>query len=791
MPGRRPASHAQCTRKYCLCKAFAWQPTCFGGRRLPSLVALSLCSTVSSAQKRRYGHHIRGPPCRMSAASATSMSCREVPSRALAVLPCNLGSRTAAVEVNALRCPHSASAITSNGITCPTERRTMPLLAVWSSTRHMTSSSHKIGANASARRRQWYSRQLNAQTLCPVDVMPLAQRTNCHPCPPLSKEHSDTLSTSGRPAAIADVFLSCCASPLCQAPALLSIFKQLSADQQCDILSTALISAAPFSKRQLGSYVEEALSSDSFSPAHWVRLVTNLSGEINDHLLPWTTIAKRVLCSSPAPFSSNDDACAFIARVLSCMEAQGIPGNTIAQCMETCGLSYEACAYASSSSHFVPPPERISPERGWGFGDAVHSISVLPEPPMRWLSATCCGMPRVLRRYTTLVLLRSIVQKWGVTDNHYDSRWRRFAEAYMTTLEAASAVHFLFGEGNAVTAQILLPYCHTQHQIVALMRYTSRVTVELTLAALKRAVELRTARRSLAHIHLTHRTTGQKVNHIFRAQAEHSDAALSKCSDHDENAVELFSRTLSFGLIDLDLLRRCLHEVLPAAALARSHCSLAHLLAVIPASAVEHVVNFLGTLESDALSSWASLYIEAGNFEGAFAVLEATAARGRLPHMGTLVMLLEALRDDRRDFQRAVNLLQSSFSPVSETVLRAFVERTAANITGTKPVALSTRQAMHVLSAFSLMGMAYFPTNTVGTTAAKDVSSSTASLLALAEVGGNLKMPAPLHVGAIEGLIAASWKLGYDVSLTVHLESASGECCGSWASTTQHDMHPS
>ncbi|CBZ29803.1 conserved hypothetical protein [Leishmania mexicana MHOM/GT/2001/U1103] len=615
--------------------------------------------------------------------------------------------------------------------------------------------------------------------------MPLVQRTEWRPRPTVSLGHGNTCSTGCQPGAIADVFFSCYVSPLCQESALLSIFKQLTADQQCDILSMIVTNATPFSKTQLGSYVEEALRNDSFSPVHWVRLSTRLPEITDMPLLPWVRIIERVLCSSTVPFSSHDDACRFIVRVLGCMEDQGIPTDTIAQCLERCGLFYEACAYASSSSNFVPPPTRLAPDGGWGYGDVIHSMCALPEPPMRWFSATRSGMPPVLRRYSTLVLLRSVVQKWGVTDNGHNDRWRSFAEAYMTTLEAASAVHFLFGEGNAVTARFLLPQCHTQQQIATLMRYTCRVSVALALAGLTRSTELRTAHRSLAHVHLTHRRTQQKAHFIFWAQAERSSAAISSCDVSDGTAVALFSETLSFGILDRGVLRRCLREVLPAAALAKGDRSLAHLFAAIPASAVEHAVNLLGTVESDALSWWALLYIEAGNFEGAFAVLEATAARGCLPHMGVLVMLLEALLDDRQNFLRAVTLLHSSFSQVSDTVLRAFVERTATGITHTTPLTLSTRHAMQALTTLGLMGTAHRPAITPDATAADDTPSTTACLLAFAEVADSLKVPIPLHVGAIKGLIAANLKLDYDVSLTVDVVSASGESCWSWASTPE------
>nr|VDZ47803.1 hypothetical_protein_conserved [Leishmania donovani] len=616
--------------------------------------------------------------------------------------------------------------------------------------------------------------------------MPLAQRKEWRPRPTVPMEHGSTLSTGCRHAAIADVFFSCCASPLCQESALLSIFKQLSADQQCDILCMILTSATSFSKPQLASFVEEALRNDSFSPVHWVRLATSLSGISHVPLLPWVRITERVLCSSAAPFSSRDDACMFIARVLGWMEDQGVPGGTIAQCLEKCGLFYEACAYASSPSNFVPPPTRLVPDGGWGYGDVIHCMCALPEPPMQWFSATRSGMPPALRRYSTLVLLRSVVQKWGVTDNGHNDRWRSFAEAYMTTLEAASAVHFLFGEGNVVTARLLLPHCHTQQQIATLIRYTCRVDIALALAGLTRSAELRTAHRSLAHVHLTHRRTRRNSHWLFWAQAERSSAALSSCDVPDGTAVALFSPTLSFGIHDRGVLRRCLREALPAGALAKDDRSLAQLFSAIPVSAVEHAVSLLGTVESDALSWWASLYTKAGNFEGAFAVLEATAAGGCLPHMGVLVMLLEAVRDDCQNFLRAVTLLRSSFSQVSETVLRAFVERTAAGITHTTPLALSTRQAMQAFSTLDLMSAAHRPATTnPDTTTADEASSTTAALPAFAEMADSLKIPIPLHVGAIEGLIAASLKLDYDVSLTVDVVSASGECCWSWTSTPE------
>ncbi|KAG5469269.1 hypothetical protein LSCM1_02484 [Leishmania martiniquensis] len=756
----------------------------------PLLVALSCQSAVSWALMSRLGYPMRRELFHLRKAPMTCVPCREVPIRSLAFISSENGSRRTAVTAHCLRCPIFASASSINGSACSAERRKMPSLAVLSSARHMTSSSRSTGACASARRQQWYGRQVDAHTLCPVDVMPLSHRTKRHLSSPLSKEHSVTRSTGSQPALIADAFLSCCASPFCQA-ALLSIFKQLSADHQCDILSMALVSAESCSRRHLDSYVAESLRNDSFSPAHWVRLVASLPAYITVRSLPYTCIAKRVLCSSTVPFASNDDACTFIVRVLRSMEAQGIPGNTITECLETCGLLFEARAYASSSSRFVPPPMQIRPKEGWGFGDAIHSMCALPEPPMRWFSTIRGGMPRVLCRYATLVLLRLVVQKWGVTDNNPDSRWRRFADAYMTTLEAASAVHFLFGEGNAVTAQILLPYCHKQQQIVTLMRYTSRVSFTLTLAALTRSVELHTAHRTLAHTYLMHRTSGEKVYLLFWAQAEHADAMFPKCSVSDGTAVELLSRTLSFGLLSGNLLRRCLHEVLPAVVLSRSHRSLAHLLTSIPAPAVAHVVNAFGALEADALSWWTSLYIADGNVDGAFAVLEATAARGRLPHMGVLVMLLEALCDDRRGFHRAVTLVRSSFSQVSDTVLRAFMERTAASITRAEPLTLFRVRAMHVLSALALVGATLPLTHAAYATAAQDVPGTAAPLLALAEVEERPRTPVPLHVRGLEGLIAATGKLGYDVSLRVDVEATSSECCGSWTSTPEDHTHPS
>ncbi|KAG5494971.1 hypothetical protein JKF63_02023 [Porcisia hertigi] len=668
--------------------------------------------------------------------------------------------------------------------------RRMPSLAAATRARHITFVSKKNGAPASAHRQEWYRRQLDAQTLCSVDVVPLIQRTQRHRILSFSKKHGRTLSRRCQTAAISDIFLSCCAAPLFQESALLSIFKQLTADQQCEIISLAIMSAIPFSKPQLCNFVAEALHSDLFTPAHWVRLVTGLPGNIDVYSLPWTRIMERVLCSSEVPFSFNDDACVFIARVLGFMEKQGTPSRTIVQCLEMCGLCYEACAYASSSSNFLSPPTRLTSDGGWGYVNLIYSMCALPEPPIQGFAAVCRGMPSVLRHYSKLVLLQSIVQKWGVTDNGANDRWRRFAEVFMTTIEAASAVHFLFGKGNAVTVRFLLPHCHTQQQIVTLMRYIPHASVDLTLAALRRSTELRSTHRSLARVGLTHRETQQNVQLDFLAKAESFYTAFSECPAPQGTAVGIFPRTLRLGFLDLDVLHRCLREALPTAALARGHRSLAYLLAAVPASAVEHVVNFVGTLDSDALSWWASLYTEARNFEGVFAVLGVTAARGCLPHMGVLVALLEALRDDHHCFVRAVALLQELFPQVLDTVFRAFVERTATNLTHTTSLPDSTKQAMQLFSALPVIGSIYAAAGASDTSATDDAMVTVASHVTRPRLTENRKIVIPLHVGAIEGLIAASAKLDYDVLVTVDVESECGEWCGSWSSTHERDPQP-
>ncbi|GET91747.1 hypothetical protein, conserved [Leishmania tarentolae] len=750
--------------------------------QLPFLVEVLLHSMVRFAQRGPNGLPRCGRQADMRTASSTCVSFSEFPSSLYAVIPDRQRSCPPTEKTTSLRFSSSVSLPRRRSFRSLTARCS-PSLADMSSARYISSSSDEKGTCTSARRREWYRRQLDARTLCPMDVIPLVQRADWPPRPSLSMEQENALSTGVKRAAIVDVFCSCCASPLCEGSALVSIFKQLSADQQCDILSMILTSASPSSKLQLASYVEEALRNDLFSPVHWMRAVTCVPLDTDVPFLPWVRITERVLCSPTASLLSHDDGCAFISRVLCCMEKHGIPGSTIAQCLEKCGLSYEACAYASSSSHFVPPPTQLAPDGGWGYGDVMHCICALPEPPMRWFSSIRSGMPRVLRRYSTLVVLRSVVQKWGVTDNGDNDRWRSFAEAYMTTLEAASAVHFLLGEGNVVTARTLLPHCHTQQQIATLMRYTCRIGVALALAGLARSADLCTAHRSLAHVHLTHRRTREKTHLLFWAQAERSKAALSDCDVSDSTTVALFSKTLSFGIFDRDVLRRCLREVVPAGALAKGDRSLAHLFSAVPASAVRHALNLLGAIEGDTLSWWASLYVESGNVEGAFSVLEATAARGCLPHMGVLVMLLETLRDDRQNFARAVTLLRSSFREMSDTVLRAFAERTTASIAHTTPLALSTRQAMEALSVLSLICSAHCSTTSADVTSGNDASSTTEPLLAFTEVAHSLKIPIPLHVGAIEKLIEASVKLGCDASLTVEVVSASGECCWSWAST--------
>lgn len=664
-------------------------------------------------------------------------------------------------------------------------RRRCPVAAVAPGCRCFGTQSKEADASACALRQRWYRRQLAAHTLYPLDVMPLAQRT-----PEVSHVtdipvSSQGCSTAARPTVIADVFLSCCASPACDEAGLRSIFAQLSADQQCAILTQAITHAGSYPRLPRAECIQLALDSSAFSPRHWLRLLRGLPDGTSLQAVPLLTIVERVLHSAGNLFTCNDDFCAFLACALGEVEARGLARSDVAATLERCELAFEAAAYASSSARFVaPPPPHRSPANGWGYGSVVHAMCALPEPPHRWFTALRREMPPALRQYSALVLLRSVALRFGVAEGSgRESRWRAFAEAHMTTLEAASALHFLLGMGNPVTARLLLPHCHTQQQIATLMSHTTqRLPVALALEALWRSVELRPSDRELVRLRLTHATTGQTVRLLFAAQAERSAAVVPESSAADGATVELFSRTLAVRFVDRATLSRCLRDVLPVGALGRGDRSLAHVLAAIPPSAVAPVVAAVTPLDGDALSWWAAIYTEAGNVEGAFAVLEATARRGCLPHMGVLVGLLEALHDDEGGFARAVQLLRTAFPQVAETVLRACVERAALRVTGAAAPSASTALEVQVLHALAALS-----TTARGSLAAADraatggLPSSAVSIQALAAFAETSTAAIALHVTALEGLVKAGKNLGFDVALAVEVVSAAdGARCGAW-----------
>ncbi|KPA76864.1 hypothetical protein ABB37_07659 [Leptomonas pyrrhocoris] len=668
-----------------------------------------------------------------------------------------------------------------------------PLLSLH--TRCAASDAGQEGRDAFECRQRWYQRQLHTQTLFPVDLIPLAQRL------PLDRSSSPLTQREGRfggqtyrnADAMTDAFLSCCRSSLCDATVLQSIFRQLSPDQQCAILTQSLSHETHQRLPLISACVEEALRNSTLSPGHWILVLSSVKAGDPAPPLPVTAILKNVFLSRTSAFGSPDDARVFIAQALSLMERQKTPFTSIVDCLSACGLAYEACAYASSSSSFVSFPfagsSSVEEQGGWGYGPLLHRMCALPKPPLKWFGAVRSKMPPAVQRYSTLVVLHAALRKRGDIRCVEDEVWRLFTAELLSPLEAASALHFVLHHGNTFTARLLLDHCHTAQQVLTLMRYTHGAEHPFTFQALEKSLTTRTTERVHTHLRLESRERRTKLALFFDAQLGNCEASRRPSERGEDPEGELCTQTLSIRSLDRGLLHQCLRDALPHSVLVRGERSLAQVLAAIPASAVEHVANSLPTVHGDVLSWWISLYLKGGNVDGALAVLTVVAARGCLPHMAVLVELLECTQDDTDNFVRSVTMLRQSFPQATDAVLRAFVERTATSMTRAAPPSTTTAQAVHALKSLAVMGLPRLSARCLSDIAAHDSADTISAVMALAqELGGSpgcTTEAAPLDVAAIRGLAMAGRQLNYRVCVSVAAFDADGVYAGWWGSASR------
>lgn len=652
------------------------------------------------------------------------------------------------------------------------------------------------GPDLFACRQRWFQRQVLTQTLIPVDLIPLAQRL---PVQRTTHSQTPTDASSGRQAhygadATTDAFLSCCTSPLCDNGQLRSIFAQLAADQQCAILCKSFTHSLHVQIPFLSECVEEALRSSAFVPAHWARVLASVRAADRVQRLPVAAILKNVFGGGRRAFTSLDDARVFIADALSLLESQHAPLSGIVECLEDCGLSYEAFAYASSPAAFLPfsfPPDGGEVD-GRGYGALVGAMCALPRPPLRWFKSVRRAMPPALQRYSTLMLLHAAVRRSGGVVSVESEVWRLFAADLMSPLEVASALHFLLGEGNGLTAQLLLEHCHTQQQVLTLMQYTQGAPLSLTFQALEKVLTTRTGGRIITHLRLENRKRRTRLALLFEAQHDGEGSATTftrRSEAHGLSGEAVLAGSLSVGFLDRGLIHQYLRDALPRSFVARGERSLSQMLTAIPPSAVEHVAQSLPTMHSDALSWWVSLYLKGGNVDGAFAVLAVIASRGCLPHMQVLVELLECAQDDSAQLVRSVTVVRQDFPTVAETVLRAFVERAASLMTRGAASAQSTAQAVHTLKSLAVMGLPRLSARCLSDMVARDASDAIHATVSLAQELSNAGQQStdivPLDVAALRGLAAAGQALKYHVSLSVVALSADGSIAGWWGSVSR------
>lgn len=657
-------------------------------------------------------------------------------------------------------------------------------------------------------RQSWYQRQLHAHTLFPVDLIPLAQRMPMHG--PLGASLITRDGGAERPSArhadaMTAAFLSCCASPLCDSAVLQSIFSQLTADQQCSILCRCQSHDARQYRALTRQCVEQALSRSGFSAAHWICVLSSVRDTSLDHPFPVPSIMTRVFESQSSAFASPEDGRAFIAKALALMEQRNTPCAQIVDCLTACGLHYEACAYASSSSSFVHfevlPAKAAMPASaaeldGMGYGPVMTSMCALPKPPLQWFRTLRAAMPPTLQRYSTLVLFHAAVRRSGGVVSAEDDTWRKFTPDLLSPLEAASALHFLLGEGNALTARLLLDHCYTVQQVLTLMRYTHGAHSALTFRAVERILMNRTEERLIIHLRLESRGRRSKLALLFDAQPGGCEEAVTATTRGHESPEshqgEWLMQTLSLSSFDRNHVYQYLHDALPRSVLARGERSLAQMLAAIPPAAVDHVATSLPTMHGDALSWWVSLYVAGGNVDGAVAVLRVIAERGCLPHMGVLVELLEATQDDTAKFVHAVTVVRQWFPTVAATVLRAFVERAAAAavmpMRTATPATVAT-QATHALKALAVVGLPHLYSRCLSDVAAHDAPDTLLAVMSLAQelcgCDAHSRGIAPLDVAAIRGLAEAGRQLKYRVCVSAIAVSADGSFVGWWGASAR------
>lgn len=666
--------------------------------------------------------------------------------------------------------------------------------------RSATSNTNEGGAASSDCRQRWFQRQLQARTLIPVDLIPLAQRV---PVPQFASQRA-AKSASGKGRAdveadaMTDAFLSCCTSPLCDPHLLRSVFAQLNAGQQMAVLSATFTRGLQAQLSCLEACVEEALASPGFAFAQWLRVLSCVWDADPAFPFPVVAIMKHILQAKAALSSvPADEVRQFVSVALHLLEAQRTASSVIVECLESCGLDYEACAYAASSTSTTFCPFCFSAMEwemdGVGYGALLHSICALPRPPLQWFRTVRQTMPPVLQRHATLTLLHAAVRRCGGVTSDESETWRLFTADLMTPLEAASALHFLLREGSALTAGLLLQHSHTEQQLLTLMRYTHSAPHRLSFDALERLLLTRRDGRVVVHLRLESR--GRRTSVALQCEAVLGGCPLTTAAATPEAAPgnaeerEFVAQTLSVGPLDRGYIHQYLRGALPRSVVACGERSLAQMLAAIPPGTVDHVAQSLPTMHSDALSWWVSLYLRGGNVEGAFAVLSVIAARGCLPHMAVLVELLEHTQDDTSSFVRGVAVVRRDFPTVAETVLRAFVERTATRMSSAAVTPQSMAQAVQTLKALAVMGLPRLSVRVLGDMAAHGAPDTIEAMLALAGQLCGARTAAAgvvaLDVAAIRGLVAAGAALHYRVGLSVLSAAADGTLTGWWGSASR------
>lgn len=634
-----------------------------------------------------------------------------------------------------------------------------------------------------SQQQEWCKRQRQKAVLAPQDIIPLSMRWGSPRCatprelPRRLPRHEHTL---------ADVFLSCSAD-VPDRDALLRVFLQLSLPHQLSIFAKAFQNSRAYPSFPVTEALDLVIGRIGCSSTACRDLLSAMQPSLS-HSSP---SALRYLVSNACQlkrdaFESDRAARIFFRHTLALLEAS-ISTSAISSLLLQCGLTFEACAYASSESNFVDPPLDID-YQSLSCGPEVLHICTLPMTSQADLVSLSHDLTPPVRRYAAQLLLRARLRRLRECPEA-DLMAVLTTDDTMTPLEAASSIHFQMGEGCAATAHLLLPACHTALQLLTLAQYTTNVGTALSFQILRRLLNFPMSRRSVVLLRLSRCRSGARDAHLlFDCQLHPSDFMQQKeapyCPDVGPDMMVL---PASWGRKQQALLYRILRDTIPPFAYKKSEASLAQLLSAVPPSAVPFVVRSLPHFHVDVLSWWASLYTRAGQIDGALAVLHVAAEGGYTPHMTALVELLEAIRGDRTVFSSVVNWIADVFPPVADSVFRASMERAVSaamasccDNDGAMPVAA----AEQLFSSLAIMGLFRFPASFL-----EEMTRSSAPAVVEAAVrmlqtptaaprmhACGVGVAATLSIDTVEGLCTAAERLGYTVVVdVVIMEGGGGE----------------